>query len=325
MQKYYTKPRSIILFDESIRSRYTKNNYNSHLNQFIRFLGITSPDKLLLIPQNDLQQLLEDYLLELKQSINPNSVPSKFQGIRHFCIMNQINVNWTIIQKMFPQKQKMPQLRSYTSDEIACMLNCIKNLRDKALIHFLASTGARIGIFDHKLTVKHMMNMPDSCIAVKLYAGDVEEYWSFLTPQASKALNAYHMYRRRTGEIFTEDAPVFAIKNRIPKQLGWNGTRSAIYRIVSKSNITRHKQNLRYDVQIDHGFRKRFNTILKLDNSVNYNIAEKLMGHKNGLDGVYLTPTIDEMFKEFRKIIYKLEIPKNTGMNSQNSTSRVQS
>ncbi len=64
----------------------------------------------------------------------------------------------------------------------------------------------------------------------------------------------------------------------------------------------------RYDVQADHGFRKRFNIILKIDNSVNYNIAEKLMGHKNGLDGVYFTPTISELFVEFKKVMYKLEI-----------------
>lgn len=80
-----------------------------------------------------------------------------------------------------------------------------------------------------------------------------------------------------------------------------------MYRIVSKS-VIRHKQDYRYDVQVDHGFRKRFNTILKLDNSVNHNIAEKLMGHKSDLDGTYLIPTLDELFSEFKKIICKLEV-----------------
>ena len=61
-------------------------------------------------------------------------------------------------------------------------------------------------------------------------------------------------------------------------------------------------------MQADHGFRKRFNTILKLDNSVNHNVAEKLMGHKNGLDGVYLTPTVNELFAEFRKAMHKIEM-----------------
>lgn len=61
-------------------------------------------------------------------------------------------------------------------------------------------------------------------------------------------------------------------------------------------------------MQADHGFRKRFNTILKLENGVNYNVAEKLMGHRNGLDRVYLTPTLEELFSEFVKAIHKIEI-----------------
>jgi len=59
---------------------------------------------------------------------------------------------------------------------------------------------------------------------------------------------------------------------------------------------------------MDHGFRKRFNTILKLKNEVNSNVAEKLLGHKNGLDGVYLKPTRDQCFTEFRKAISDLMI-----------------
>ena len=74
--------------------------------------------ELLSIPQGRLQKLLEDYLIKLKHDVNPNSIPSKFQGIKHFCIMNRINPNWGIIHKMFPQKQKTLNLRSYTTDEI---------------------------------------------------------------------------------------------------------------------------------------------------------------------------------------------------------------
>jgi len=50
------------------------------------------------------------------------------------------------------------------------------------------------------------------------------------------------------------------------------------------------------------------NTILKLESKVNSNIAEKIMGHKNGLDGVYLSPTREECFKEFVKGIDQLTI-----------------
>ena len=300
--------RSMNLFEESIKSKYTKMNYTSHLNQFKEFTGVSCEDQWLIIPQKDLQIMLENYIMHLRHTASPNSIPSKFRGIKHFFIMNRIELSWNVIHKMFPQKQKPSNLRAYTTNEIMAILSHTASFRDKALIHFLASTGARIGVFDHTLSIKHMRNMPRGCMAVLLYAGNVEEYWAFLTPQATKALNAYHSLRKRNGEIFELDTPVFATSKFTPKQLGWSGARSVVYRTIRRSGLTRHKQNGRYDVQADHGFRKRFNTILKLDNSVNHNVAEKLMGHKNGLDGVYLTPTVNELFAEFRKAIRKIEM-----------------
>ena len=300
-----SQQRNKTLFEESIKSKYTARNYTAHLKQFINFMKIDNPDKLLSYPSSELQYRLEDYLFELKQTTNPNTIPSKFQGIRHFCIMNEINLNWIKIQKMFPRKQKTQTLRAYTTNEIQQMLKAEKSIRNKALIHFLASTGARVGVFDHVLSIKHMKKMHRGCIAILLYAGDVEEYYSFLTPQAAKILTIYHNFRKKRGEKFCEDTPIFGVDQ---KQLGLNSVRSITYRAVQKSKVSRHKQGIHYDVQINHGFRKRFNTILKLDNNVNYNIAEKLMGHKNGLDGVYFTPTLDELFAEYRKIIDKLEI-----------------
>jgi len=56
------------------------------------------------------------------------------------------------------------------------------------------------------------------------------------------------------------------------------------------------------------GFRKRFNTILKIDSEINSNIAEKLMAHKRGLDGVYFKPTREDCFKEFLKAVPQLTL-----------------
>lgn len=298
--------RSTLLFEESIKSKYTKTNYKAHLDMFKKFAGIATDDELAVMSQERLQSLLEDYLIELRHTANPNTIPSRFQGIRHFCIMNRQNPNWDVIRRMFPQKQKPPSLRPYTTDDVRNMLRPA-GIRDKALVHFMASTGARIGVFDHVMSMAHLRKMPGSCSAIRLYAGEVEEYWGFLTPQATRALATYHRRRKAGGEEMAGDSPIFAASGT-GRQLGWNGARSAIYRLVAKSGIVRSRQGGRYDVQIDHGFRKRFNTVLKLDNTVNYNVAEKLMGHKNGLDGTYFVPTLEEMFTEFQKVVPALKV-----------------
>jgi len=46
---------------------------------------------------------------------------------------------------------------------------------------------------------------------------------------------------------------------------------------------------------------------MKLEHSVNANIAEKILGHRN-LDGVYFKPTVEQCFEEFKKAILNLTI-----------------
>ena len=78
--------------------------------------------------------------------------------------------------------------------------------------------------------------------------------------------------------------------------------------IQNKAHIEKIKIGQRNDKAIIYGFRKRFNTILKIGSDVNSNVAEKLMAHKNGLDGVYFKPTREQCFEEFVKAIPRLTV-----------------
>ena len=133
--------RSLTLFNESIKSKYTKMNYNTHLREFKKFADIDNIEELLSMPREKLQNLLEDYIMDLKHTKNPNSIPTKFQGIKHFCVMNRITLDWNIVYKMFPQKQKTQNLRSYTTSEIKQMLSNTKNIRDKGRCPNLSFSG----------------------------------------------------------------------------------------------------------------------------------------------------------------------------------------
>jgi len=304
---------SLLRFNESIHSEYTRQNYHYHLRKFSDYVGIRACEELLSLSQQELQSSLERYLASLKLKTNPNSIPTMFLGIRHFLVMNRVRVDWEIIRKMYPKKTVQSGTRPWSKDDIQKILGAAANIRDGALVRFLASTGIRIGGIDHDLRILNTRRMPHGCTAVTIYAGTVDEYWAFLTPAASLALWGYVKKRARDGEGITAQSPLFRnlyckTTARHAKQLRWSGARSLVYRLVLRANVHRTRRGNRYDVQIDHGFRKYFNTTLKLNSSVNSNVAEKLMGHKNGLDGTYLRPDREQCFREFRKAVSDLEL-----------------
>jgi len=137
-------------------------------------------------------------------------------------------------------------------------------------------------------------------------------YWGFLTPEATKAVLEHWEVRKNDGEIFTPDTPIFRATYRLgitrAKQVSRGSVSQIFKRVVESAKIPRVKKDRRYDIQLTHGNRKRFNTKLKLNNDVNENVTEKLMAHKKRLDGVYLRPSRFEFFKEFVKAIPELTI-----------------
>lgn len=199
------------------------------------------------------------------------------------------------------------------------MLECTKSLRVKALIHFLASTGIRpAGLVDPVLKIKHLMAMsrPNDttnkkwCYAVRVYDESKEGYWSFLTPEA---LDNFFAWRENRGEKITQESPIFInIENNKHtrfQHITDKNTRFIIDNLIRQSALKRKKvSDKRFDKSIIYMFRKRFNTILKLNNEVNSNIAEKLMAHKKGLDGTYLQSTQEECYNEFVKAIPQLTV-----------------
>jgi len=208
-----------------------------------------------------------------------------------------------------------------TNEDLLLMINYTLSLRNKAIIMMLGSTGIRPGgLIDPILRMKHLIslshpnyNYPNYTYAIKIYDNSQEGYWAFLTPEARESLDAYINSRKRNGEKITPDSPLFTINETLHTSkrdyLTDDNLKDIIERIINGSKVQRKKvSKRRYDKAGIYMFRKRFNTIMKLESSVNSNIAEKLMAHKNGLDGVYLRPTMEQCYTEFAKAIPQLTI-----------------
>ena len=232
------KERSILRFEQGIKSRQTLNNYRDHLKNFRNLAKFDSFDDLIAKPVEEIQTLVEDYLIHLKENRHPNSIPILFLDVRHFFVINHVPLYWDIIPKMYTPKIKSAGFKPWTTEQIQKMLMATTSKRNRAIILFLASTGARIGVIDGNFTIKYLYDMPEGCKAVLLYPNDNEEYWVFLTPEASQALDEYHEERRQKGETLDENSPIFRRdyscgKKVLPMQR--SGVISVMYRVINNA------------------------------------------------------------------------------------------
>jgi len=278
---------------------------------------------MLTITVEKLQIMIEDYVMELKRKLNPNSIPSYVNPLKLFLESNDIDLNWRKIKRLFPAPVKPTGDAAYSTEDIKKMLDCTPNLRNKTLIHFLASTGCRIGALP-ELKLKHLTEMPLECKAIQVYEDSIEEYYTFLTPEASKILDDYLEQRKKDKEYLTPESPIFRTTYSLgmakAKPMSKKAMQAVIDRAARNAGIRHYwdKKNGRYCVQLDHGFRKRFDTLLKLNKNVNDNIVEKMMGHKRGLDRLYLKPTKEQMFDEFKNGISDLVISESIRLREEN-------
>lgn len=306
--------RSLLLFENSIKSEQSRLMYRYHLDKFLVFTKIKDYDALANLDAETIQMLLENYVIHLKgRKLKAKSIRNYLNGVELFFDVNKKTYYKRVLRKMIPEDTKEGNDQPYTTEDIQKILKVAKSKREIALIHFFASTGARPRVLlDPILKLRHLYPMPEGCKSVLLYEGSKSEYWVFLTPEAVKALDEYFEERRMVGENINNESPMFATLVKIKKQrvrpLSHNHVNSIMFRILKKAGLERVKVGNRFDKALYYGFRKRFNGILKLNNDVNSNIAEKLMAHKKGLDGVYLKPTREQCFVEFRKAISELTI-----------------
>lgn len=235
--------------------------------------------------------------MDLKKRYSPNSLPTFYYPLQTFFEANDIELKWGKIKRLLPKKVKLSGDQAYTTEDIK-ILDFAITLRNRALIHFLASSGVRVGAITG-LSLKHLSEMPLGCKSVLIYDDSTEEYFTFLTPEASKALDDYFNQRRKDGEHLTSDSPVFREDYQVgiqkPKFMTIQAVQGVIWRCTKQAGLRENKKENRYSKQLDHSFRKRFNTILKINKEINPNIIEKIMGHKKDAHKVQEEYSVQEI------------------------------
>ncbi len=86
--------RSLLLFENSVKSKITFREYLKRLEKFRQFCNADSFDSLSRIEPPKLQEFLEDYIMLRKNQINPISFPVEFFAIKSFLEINEVELKW---------------------------------------------------------------------------------------------------------------------------------------------------------------------------------------------------------------------------------------
>ena len=302
--------RSLLLFYSGIKSETTKKHYSYYLDEFRQHFIIKNHDKLLEIKPKKLQEMVEDFVIyEKSRHKSASYIAGKICALNLFFSMNDVILNWNKLQKMLPEKTKPSGDKAYSTEQIQILLKNTTNLEYRALIHFMAASGVRVGSFE-EMKIKHLKDMSNGCKSVKVYADSIQEYFTFIHQEAIESLNEYLESRKRKGEIITNDSWIFCSPYDNSNPLPTRTITSAMGRYVKKSLGREKAKAGRYEIMSSHGMRKRFDTVLKSNRMVNISLAEKLMGHSKTipLDNSYFKPVIEQLFDEYQKAIPQLII-----------------
>jgi len=281
------------------------------------------------------KQIIKSYIKETKKEIesgiiNPNTVRNRIKPIKALLSANEIDVSWSMINKMIPREVRSDD-RAYTKEEIQDMLEQCTNIIDKLIILMFSSAGFRLEAWDY-FCWKDVIFFPDENNeykggALRVYRGDPEEYWTFITPETCKILQLYkEEWKSRFLHYPKDDDPLIAsARYDFPQRLHQKGVRARVDKIVTKIGLRdQHKKGQRrFEVKLDHGFRKYFNTMMRRA-KVNYLDKEDMMGHKTGLEKHYERYQEEdfERFPEYQKAIPFLTISDEEKIRLENEKLR---
>jgi hypothetical protein len=169
-------------------------------------------------------------------------------------------------------------------------------------------------------------------VAAKMivYAGEDEEYYTFISRDAFFALKEWIEYRKNSGELIDENSWLmrdlwdtggskegngFVTK---PKKMASSGIKRLIERAIWAQGLRKKLENgkKRHPFSAVHSLRKWFKMRGEIAGMKPINI-EKLLSHSIGISNSYYRPTENELLEDYLKVVDLLSLDKENKLQKQ--------
>jgi integrase len=329
-------PMAVFLY--AVKSPESKRQYPRRFKMFLDFLhlpgDLQDQAKEFLRNAKTNPKWVQDNLIEFisyqnerakRGEISVSTIPNYYRATKLFCEMNDIVLVWKKIARGMERVRKAANDRAPTLEEIQHVIE-YPDRRIKPIVFTMVSSGIRIGAWDY-LRWKHISpvtNDEGEIVSAKLlvYAGDPEEYYTFLSPEAYKSLKEWMEFRASYGENITGESwvmrDIWQTTNityganlglaTCPKKLKSSGIKRLLERALWEQGIRHPLQNgaKRHEWKAAHGFRKFYKS--RAEQVMRPINVEITMGHNIGVSESYYKPTEREVMEDYLKATDSLTI-----------------
>jgi len=308
---------------------YTKNNINLRNNS-----DEDKAENFITLAKNNTEitkNIIHAYVIENKRQvaekiIAPATLRSRVKPIKALLASNEIPFFWKNLNRGMPKPGKGKD-RAYTIPELQDMMKHATDVMDKVIITMFSSGGFRLAAWNdltwedvrffyyttNEIKENNYSRDQLKGMAIRIYRGDVEEYWTHGTPEAAKYLLLYReQWKSHFGAYPDKSDPLIYPKNSIViKRLTPRAIAARVLAILIKCNLRPplEEGQKRHTVMADHGFRKFTNTMMRRA-KVNFADKEDMQGRKIGQEASYerYVENDFERWPEYQKAIPFLTI-----------------
>ena len=336
VEQLESDPNPWTLYLYAMKSPVTRDKYQKRLDKFFDFIrleGCTMEEKSIVFVEmarkdnnwtfNNILRFIQFQNDRVnKKQITGATVRNYVKSIKLFCEMSDLPISWKKITRGLPKGKKYADDRIPTIQEIRKVVD-YPDRRIKAIVYTMASSGIRIGAWDY-LHWSHIrpIERNGEIVAAKLivHAEEDEEYFTFISPEALRAVKDWMNYRESSGELINDESWVMrdlwdtrVAQGRglvtCPKKLTSLGVKRLMERAIWAQGLRKKLEpgKKRHPYQANHSLRKWFKTRFEIAGMKPINV-EKLMNHSTGISDSYYRATESELLEDYLKAVETLTI-----------------